>query len=80
VCENPSMTFAIKKRINTELVIDRKAALYIVEIQIRVWTSEGDHREAQADRRNDNSSLFWTKMCVNERSGLYLSQNELTEM
>jgi len=32
---NPSKTFAIKKRINTELFTDRMAALYIADGRIK---------------------------------------------
>jgi len=35
ICGNPVMTFPIQKRINAELFIDRTAAQYILEIQIR---------------------------------------------
>jgi len=42
VCENPTMTFTIKKSINMELFIDRMAALYIVDGWIRVGTNEDD--------------------------------------
>jgi len=34
------MTFPIKKRINTELFIDRTVALYIGEAWIRVFTND----------------------------------------
>jgi len=40
--ENPAMTFRIKKRINTELFIDRTTALYIDETKITAMTNEGD--------------------------------------
>jgi len=38
------MTIPIKKRINTELFIDRTAVLYIGETLIRAVTKEGDQR------------------------------------
>jgi len=44
VCENPVVTLPKKKRINTELFIDRTAALNIGEIWIRVATNEGDQQ------------------------------------
>jgi len=42
MCENPAMTFPIKKRISTEMFIDRTAALYIEESQIKIMTNESD--------------------------------------
>jgi len=51
VCENPVMTFTIKKRFNTVLFIDRIAALYIGNTRIRVLTNEGDQPVEQADWR-----------------------------
>jgi len=39
---NTVMTFRIKKIINTEHFIDRRAALYLVETWIRVVTNGGD--------------------------------------
>jgi len=52
-CGNPAITFLIKKRIITELFIDRTAALYIGETRIRVVTDEGDQPGSQADRRKE---------------------------
>jgi len=43
--ENPGMTFLVKKRINTELFIDRTKG----ETQIRVGTNVGDQPAGQAD-------------------------------
>jgi len=40
--ENPVMTFPIKKRTDTKLLLDRLAALYIGETRIKVATNEGD--------------------------------------
>jgi len=34
-CENPVVIFPIRKRINTELFMDRMAALYLGETPIR---------------------------------------------
>jgi len=45
------VTFPIKKRIHTELFIDRTAALCIRETQVRVGTIEGDQSVALADWR-----------------------------
>jgi len=42
MCGNQVTTFPIKKRINTELFIDRTATLYMVETQIREEITEGD--------------------------------------
>jgi len=42
VAENPVMTFPIKKRITSAPIIDRTAALYIGETQVRATTNEGD--------------------------------------
>jgi len=53
MCESPVMTFPIKKRINTELFIDRTAALNIKENWIREETSEGDQPVALVDWRNE---------------------------
>jgi len=41
-CGNPVTMFPIKKRINAELLIDRMAAFYIVETQLRFSTNVGD--------------------------------------
>jgi len=35
-CGNPLMTFQIKKRISSELFIDKMTALYVGEARIRV--------------------------------------------
>jgi len=43
------MTFIIKKRINTELFIDRMAVLYIGKTRMRVRGNEGDQPVALAD-------------------------------
>jgi len=48
---NPVMTFPIKKRINTELFIDRMAALYKGETLIRVGTNAGDQLVVLVDWR-----------------------------
>jgi len=40
--ENPVMTFPIRKRIKTELFIDRTSALYLGETRISNVTDEGD--------------------------------------
>jgi len=53
---NPVMiTFPINKRINTELFIDRTAALYILETQI----NKGDQPVEQAGWRGE--LLWYTK-------------------
>jgi len=41
MCGNSVMAFPIKKRTNAALFIDRTAAFYFVETQIRVVTNEG---------------------------------------
>jgi len=41
-CGNAVKTFPIKKRINTELFIDRMAAFYKEKTLVRVITNEGD--------------------------------------
>jgi len=41
---DPVMTFPIKKRIDTELIVDRKASLFVGETPIRVVTNMGDDR------------------------------------
>jgi len=45
------MTFPIKKRIDTELYIDRTIGLYIVKPRIRVMTDEGNQPVARAGLR-----------------------------
>jgi len=45
--ENPEMTFPIKKRINTESVIGRMVALYIIQRHIKGEINEGDQPAAQ---------------------------------
>jgi len=55
-CGNPVMAFQIKKRINTELFIDRTAALYIGETQIRVVINEGNQPGVPA--RDPDPSLL----------------------
>jgi len=52
VCENPVMTLPIKKRISTELFINRTEALYIGVIWIRIKTSEDDQPVALVDLRS----------------------------
>jgi len=42
-CEYTNMTYPIKKRIISDLFIDRMAALYVGETRIRVVPDEGDH-------------------------------------
>jgi len=48
---NPMVTFPTKKRINTQLFIDRTATLYIGDTQIRVITNEGAQPVALNDWR-----------------------------
>jgi len=43
-CGKPAMKFPLEKRINTELLIDRTAALYVGETRIRVVTDEGNEQ------------------------------------
>jgi len=63
--ENPVMSFPIKRRINTDLFIDRMAALYLVESWIRHRTNEGDQRvgtswmEEQAYLEKSGVNLSW---------------------
>jgi len=40
-CENPGMTLPIKKRINTEQMIEKTAALFIGKTQITVGAQWG---------------------------------------
>jgi len=42
--KNPLMIFPTKKRIHTELFIDKMAALYKGETWFRVATNEGDQQ------------------------------------
>jgi len=53
--ENTSLTFPIKKRIKTELFIDRTATLYKGQAQIREKTNEdeGDHHVGTCNRMKD---------------------------
>jgi len=44
VMKNPVKTLAIKKKISTELFIERTAFLYSGETWIRVMTNEGDQQ------------------------------------
>jgi len=44
IWSNPMMAFPIKVRINTELFINRTAALYIGQTRIRDGADQGDHR------------------------------------
>jgi len=57
----------IKKRTNTELFIDRTAALYKGETQIRVGIKEGDLAQ---------KCYLGLNRCGNEIPGVNLSQNE----
>jgi len=49
---NQVLIFPIKKRIITELFIDRMATLYIEETRIRNGTNEGDQPVALVDWSN----------------------------
>jgi len=49
VCENPVMTVPIKKRINTELFIERTAAFYIGETRIREVTEMTGDQPVELD-------------------------------
>jgi len=51
-CENPAVTFPIKKKINTELFIHKTAAFSIGETGIRVVANEDDQPEVLADLRS----------------------------
>jgi len=42
----PVLAFLIKKSINTELLIERLAAFYVGETQIRDTTNKGDQKMA----------------------------------
>jgi len=64
MCENPVMTYPTRKRISTELLIDRTAALYIGETQIRGIT----YMSSQIV-----GTRCLSKRCVNERLGVKLS-------
>jgi len=55
MCENPMMTFPIKKRIHTELFIDRTAALYILESWIRDTIHKGIEPVALVGWRDKNT-------------------------
>jgi len=61
-CENPAITFPIKKKIDTQLLIVRMAALNLGETQIRVVTNESGQK-----------ILSWTKRCGSELSDVNLS-------
>jgi len=81
LCENPGMTsFPINKRINTELFIDRKAALYIGETRIRVVTYEGDQPAGTSWLEERvylaQKCYLGRKRCENERSDVNLSWNK----
>jgi len=52
VCENPEMTFPIKKRIKTELFIDETASIWIGETWIIVGTNEWKQPAELADWRS----------------------------
>jgi len=54
-CGNLGITFPIKKRINTELLLDRTVALYIGEPSIRVVTKELISPLAQAYWRSEDT-------------------------
>jgi len=74
------MTFQIKKRTNSELFIDRMAALYIGETQFRVGTNKGDQPMALGDWKIGyilrwNANLI-PKKFGNNTQGVNLSQNE----
>jgi len=49
------MAFPIKKRINTELFIDRTAAVHMLETWIRHGTIEGDQPVILANLRIENT-------------------------
>jgi len=51
--ESLVMTFPIKKRINTEMFIDRTAALYIRETRIRAMTNRVIEKLALIDWRSE---------------------------
>jgi len=81
VClENPVMTFPIKKRINTELFIERMAALFLRFTSIWVKTSEGVEPVSTrwlVKRAHLGQKCFLDlQRCGNERSGVKLSWNE----
>jgi len=50
-CKNPVMTLPVKKRINTELFIDRTTALYILVSRIKDEINKRDEPVALADCR-----------------------------
>jgi len=66
------MTFQMKKRINTELPMDKMPALYIGEAQISVATNEVDQKIANKLIGGASipclEMLSWHQRCWNERS------------
>jgi len=65
-----------EKWVNTEMFIDRTAALYIGEMRIRVVTAEGD-QQVGTSWLEEQEMLSWRKRCENESSGVNLSWNKL---
>jgi len=57
--------FPIKKIINTELLIERTAALYLRESQIRVGTSEGDQTIELVESWNE-CTMRWNVMWISK--------------
>jgi len=55
LCENPVMTFPIKKIIDTKLFIGRAAALYILISRIRDEINKGDQPAKPAGWRGKST-------------------------